>query len=175
VELPGYRRAHRALGAGETIKLALAREDRLGVLVDAVREKAPDAPPKDVAAIGRRVGARRVLVLLPDGPKKLLARWLDVDKAAWAPEPIRVDSGGAAAMDKLAAYAAPAPAAAPVVAAAAPAAPEKKKRLGPWGKWYTWVAAGAVVALVAGLLIAQNVGSDSVDITASHTAPSANH
>jgi hypothetical protein len=31
------------------------------------------------------------------------------------------------------------------------------------------------VALVAGLLIAQNVGSDSVDITASHTAPSAAH
>jgi hypothetical protein len=47
--------------------------------------------------------------------------------------------------------------------------PEKKKsRLGAWGKWYTWVAAGAVVALVVGVLVASKVGTDSLTVTASH-------
>jgi hypothetical protein len=46
--------------------------------------------------------------------------------------------------------------------------PPAKKSVGPWGKWYTWVAAGAVVALVGGLLIAQHVGSDSLNVTAQH-------
>jgi hypothetical protein len=173
VEAPGYRRAHRELRAGEGVKLALVKEDRLGVLVDAIRGQAPDAAPKDVALVGRRVGARRVLVVLPDGPKKLLGRWLDVDKAAWAAESVRVDATGAPAMEKLAYYAAPKEQAPPtaVVAAAAPApaaAGTTKSRLGPWGKWYTWVAAGAIVALVGGLLIAQHVGSDSVTVTATH-------
>lgn len=170
VEAPGYRRAHRELPAGGTIKVALVKEDRLGVLVDAIRAQAPDAQPKDVAAVGRRVGAARVLVLLPDGPKKLLGRWLDVKKATWAPDSVRVDSSGTPAMEKLALYAAPKePAGPPPLVAAAAKQPEKKKsRLGAWGHWYTWAAAGAVVALVAGLLIAQHVGDDSLTVTASH-------
>ena len=173
VEARGFRRAHRELRAGETMKVALVKEDRLGVLVDAIRAQAPDANPKDVAAVGRRVGAARVLVLLPDGPKKLLGRWLDVDKAAWAPESVRVDAGGGAAMERLAMYAAPKEQAGPPLAAAAVAgaaqAPEKKKsRLGAWGKWYTWVAAGAVVALVVGVLVASKVGDDSLTVTAAH-------
>jgi len=173
VEARGFRRAHRELRAGETMKVALVKEDRLGVLVDAIRAQAPDANPKDVAAVGRRVGASRVLVLLPDGPKKLLGRWLDVDKAAWAPESVRVDAGGGAAMERLAMYAAPKEQAGPPqiagAAAAAAQAPEKKKsRLGAWGKWYTWVAAGAVVALVVGVLVASKVGDDSLTVTAAH-------
>src|SRR5438270_7001261 len=135
------------------MKVALVKEDRLGVLVDTIRGQAPDANPKDVAAVGRRVGAARVLVLLPDGPKKLLGRWLDVGKGAWAPESVRVDAGGGAAMEHLAMYVAPKELAGPPVAAVVGAPPEKKKsRLGAWGKWYTWVAAGAVVALVVGVL-----------------------
>lgn len=173
VEAKGYRRAHKELGAGGTMHVALVKDDRLGVLVDAIRAQSPDANPKDVAAVGRRVGAARVLVLLPDGPKKLLGRWLDVDKAAWAPESVRVDAGGPAAMERLAMYAAPKEPAGPPLAGAAAAAsaqaPEKKKsRLGAWGKWYTWVAAGAVVALVVGVLIASKVGDDSLTVTASH-------
>jgi hypothetical protein len=170
VEARGFRRAHKELRSGETMKVALVKEDRLGVLVDAIRAQVPDANPKDVAAVGRRVGAARVLVLLPDGPKKLLGRWLDVDKAAWAPESVRVDAGGGAAMERLAMYAAPKePAGPPVVAGVAAAPPEKKKsRLGAWGKWYTWVAAGAVVALVVGVLVASKVGDDSLTVTAAH-------
>ena len=171
VEAHGFRRAHRELPAGQTVHVALVKEDRLGVLVDAIRAQSPDANPKDVAAVGRRVGAARVLVLLPDGPKKLLGRWLDVDKAAWAPDSVRVDAGGPAAMERLAMYAAPKEPAGPppVAGAVAAAAPEKKKtRLGAWGKWYTWVAAGGVVALVVGVLIASKVGSDSLTVTATH-------
>jgi hypothetical protein len=171
VEARGYRRAHRELRAGETVHVALVKEDRLGVLVDAIRAQSPDANPKDVAAVGRRVGAARVLVLLPDGPKKLLGRWLDVDKAAWAPESVRVDAGGPAAMERLAMYAAPKEPAGPpgaAIAGAAPAPEKKKSRRGAWGKWYTWVAAGAVVALVVGVLIASKVGDDSLTVTASH-------
>ncbi|MGZ3426029.1 MAG: PEGA domain-containing protein [Polyangia bacterium] len=170
VEVRGFRRAHRELKSGETIKIALVKEDRLGTLVDAIRAQAPDSNPKDVAAVGRRVGAARVLVLLPDGPKKLLGRWLDVDKAAWAPESVRVDAGGGAAMERLAMYVAPKePAGPPVAAVVGAPPPEKKKsRLGAWGKWYTWVAAGAVVALVVGVLVASKVGTDSLTVTASH-------
>lgn len=171
VEARGFRRAHRELRAGETMKVALVKEDRLGVLVDAIRAQSPDANPKDVAAVGRRVGAARVLVLLPDGPKKLLGRWLDVDKAAWAPESARVDAGGGAAMERLAMYAAPKEQAGPptlVAGATAPAPEKKKSRLGAWGKWYTWVAAGAVVALVVGVLVASKVGDDSLTVTAAH-------
>ncbi|HEX9104358.1 MAG TPA: PEGA domain-containing protein [Polyangia bacterium] len=170
VEARGYRRVHRELRAGESIRVALVKDDRLGVLVDAIRAQSPDANPKDVAAVGRRVGAARVLVLLPDGPKKLLGRWLDVGKAAWAPESARVDAGGGAAMEQLAKYVAPKePAGPPPGAALTATAPEKKKsRLGAWGKWYTWVAAGAVVALVVGVLVASKVVSDSLTVTATH-------
>src|SRR5262249_32512033 len=52
VEAPGFRRAHRDLPAGgETVKVALVKEDRLGVLVDNIRAQAPDADPRRVAAV----------------------------------------------------------------------------------------------------------------------------
>jgi hypothetical protein len=170
VEAPGYRRVHRALGAGEPVSTTLAKEDRLGVMVDRIRALAPDAPPAEVALLGKRVGAKRVLVLLPDGPKKLLGRYLDVQKGAWAAESARVDSSGAPAMEKLALYAAPPEPAGPppTVVATLPPPPAAKSRLGVWGKWYTWVAAGGMVALVATVLIVRNVGSDSLNVTSSH-------
>ena len=165
VEAPGYRRGHLELGHGApSVTVTLTREDRLGAFVDAVRARAPEAPPGDVAALGRRVGAVRVLVLAPDGDK-LQARWLDVARAKWADKAIRVDTAEPQAMARLAAYVAPAPPApAPAVVAQAPPPEKKKSKWGAWGKWYTWVAAGGVLLLVGGLLIAQNVGSDSLTI-----------
>ncbi len=169
IEAKGFRRAHRELGAGETVRVALVKEDRLGVLVDAIRAQSPDAKPVDVAAVGKRVGASRVLVLLPDGPKKLLGRYLDVANKTWAADSVRVDAGGGAAMERLAMYAAPKEQAGPPLAAGVAAQPEpKKSKLGPWGKWYTWVAAGGIVALVVGVLIASKVGSDSLTVSAMH-------
>src|SRR5205807_10655384 len=127
---------------------------------------------RDVAAVGRRVGAARVLVLLPDGHKKLLGRWLDVNRAAWAPESTRVDATGAPAMERLAMYVAPKePAGGVPLAVAVTAqqpAPPKKARLGAWGKWYTWVAAGAVAGLIIVLVVKDRVGDDSLTVTTSH-------
>src|SRR5262249_8415045 len=153
----------------ETVKVALVKEDRLGVLVDAIRDQAPDAAPKDVAAVGRRVGAARVLMVLPDGHKKLLGRWLGVNRAAWAPQAVRVDATGAPAREKLAMYGAPRERGGPPLAVTAQAQPEKKtSKLGVWGKWYTWVAAGAVAGLIIVLVVKDKVGDDSLTVTASH-------
>jgi len=174
LELPGYRRVHLALGRGQPeVRVVLQREERLSAMVDEARALAPDAPPGLIAAIGARVGASRVLVLIPDGEQKLAARWLDVRKQRWADATLRADSAGPQAMDKLAAYAAPeaprpaAPPAAVIVAKPAEQPPAKSK-WGAWGKWYTWVAAGAVLALVGGLLIAEHVGSDSLSVEVVH-------
>jgi hypothetical protein len=172
VQAPGFRRAHLPLGMGGRLEVALVVEDRLGVLVDRVRDQAPDAPAADVAALGTRIGAVRVLVLMPDGPRKLLARWLDVATAKWSDATLRVDNAGQVAMDRIASYCAPNedsnPGAGAQLVVQQPVAPPPKRKLGIWGKWYTWVAAGGVVALVVGLLVAQNVGSDKVTVTSSH-------
>ncbi len=170
IEAPGHRRAHVALRAGGRIEVVLTQEDRLGVLVDRVRDRAPDAPAADVAALGRRVGAARVLALLPDGPRKVLARWLDVGAGKWSDATLRVDNAGQVAMERLAGYAAPGEGGGGAQLAAAPPPPPEapKKKLGMWGKWYTWVAAGGVVALVVGLLVAQNVGDDKVTVKVTH-------
>jgi hypothetical protein len=170
VEAPGYRRTHLALGVGGRVELVLTKEDRLGVLVDRVREQAPDASASDVAALGARVGAVRVLAILPDGPRKVLARWLDVGGKHWAEATLRVDNGGQVAMERLAGYVAPGGDAAGASLAPAPAPVEqpKKKKLGIWGKWYTWVAAAGVVGLVVTLLVVQNVGDDKTTVTSMH-------
>ena len=176
IEANGYRRSHLPLGMGGRVDVALAPEDRLGVLVDRVRDQAPDAPASDVAALGKRVGAERVLVILPDGPRKVLARWLEVKSQKWSDPTLRVDNAGQPAMERLAAYVAPGDASngdgaqlGPAPAATAPPAmaPAKKSKYGMWGKWYTWVAAVAVVGLVVGLLVAQNVGDDKLTIKSS--------
>jgi len=178
VEAPGYRRVHRELGHGSAeIVVQLAREDRLGLAVDELRASGAEPPAEAVADIGKRVGADRVLVLMPDGAK-IVAHVVDVKGRRWASPAIKVDAEGQVAMERLAGYASPQPAAVPggsgtsapsvkvadagVKKEAPP--PPKKSKWGSWGKWYTWVAAGAVVLLVGGLLIAQNVGSDSLTI-----------
>jgi len=164
IEAPGFRRAHQPLGhVGGELLVTLVPEDRLGALVDTVRAQA-EPSVESVIAVGKRVGAERVLLLSPDGPK-LIARAVDVKKGSWYATAIRTDSQGPVAMEKISAYVVPPPkvAAAPTVAVQAVAPP--KKKWGSWGKWYTWVAAGGVVLLVGGLLIAQNVGSDSLKVT----------
>ena len=168
IEAPGFRRAHLSLGVGGRVEVVLTKEDRLGVLVDRIRDQAPDAPAADVAKLGKRVGAARVLAILPDGPRKVLARWLDVGGSKWADATLRVDNVGQVAMERLAGYASPAEAAANAGAQLAPEPTPPKKKLGIWGKWYTWVAAAGVVALVVGLLVAQNVGDDKVTVKSSH-------
>jgi hypothetical protein len=163
---PGYQRLHMPLAAGGEVRATLVREDRLGALVDQARTQAPDAPAALVAAIGKRVGAARVLVVAPDAPGKLHARWLDVASAKWSNAPVVVDAAGAATGPQLAASVAPA-VAAPLPPKAPPPPPAKKEKSA-WGKWYTWVAAAAVVALVGGLLIAEHVGDDTLTVTAKH-------
>jgi hypothetical protein len=172
VEAPGYRRGHSELGHGTELAVTLQKEDRLGALVDELRAHAPDAPAAGVAELGKRVGAKRVLAVAPDG-NKLIGRWLDVAGAKWTGASVRVDQAGQPAMDRLAGYVSPAAAAGadlnkPVVAAVEKKPVPVKSKWGAWGKWYTWVAAGGVLLLVGGLLIAQNVGSDSLKISVSH-------
>ena len=73
-------------------------------------------------------------------------------------------------MERLAQYVAPKEVAGPPVAGVVGAPPPEptKSKLGAWGKWYTWVAAGAVVALVVGVLVASKVGTDSLTVTTTH-------
>ena len=176
IEAKGFRRAHLPLGMGGHVEVVLAPEERLGVLVDHVRDQAPDAPASEVAALGTRVGATRVLVILPDGPRKILARWLDVKSQKWSDPTLRADNAGQPAIERIASYVAPGDPTngdgaqlGPAPAATAPlaAAPAKKSKYGMWGKWYTWVAAVAVIGLVVGLLVAQNVGDDKLTIKSS--------
>ena len=172
VELLGYRRAHLPLGSQVTgagaVEIKLEKEDRLGVLVDDLRAQLPEPPAGQVAVLGRRVGAARVLVLSPEGPACVRARWVDVASGDWGGVAVEVDSAGQPAMDRLAQYAAPAlPEGATLVLAKPPIkAAEKPKSA--WGKWYTWVAAGGVVVLIGTLLIVDRVGSDKLTVTATH-------
>jgi hypothetical protein len=164
VELAGHRRAHMPLPRSGELRVALQVEDRTEALVDDARTRAPATDKVQVRAVGRKLGARRVLAIAPDGTQKVTARWLDVPSGHWGAEPMRTDSAGPVAMDKLVSYVAPKEVAASGPAPASPPPPEKKSKWGAWGKWYTWVAAGGVLALVAGLLIAQNVGDDNLKV-----------
>jgi hypothetical protein len=172
VELAGHRRFHMPLGSPlggtATIEAKLQKEDRVGVLVDDLRMQAPEPPAGQVAALGKRMGAARVLVLAPEGSGKLRARWVDVDKGGWGKDAITVDAAGQPAMDKLADYTSPAPAVAAAVVAKAPPPKKPEKPKSAWGKWYTWVAAGGVVILIGTLLIVDRVGDDKLTVTAKH-------
>jgi hypothetical protein len=171
VELAGYRRFHQplpsGLGAGNVVEAKLVKEDRIGVLVDDLRMQAPEPPAGQVAALGKRVGAARVLVIAPEGSAKIRARYVDVQKGGWSGNPLVVDAAGQQAMDKLADYVAPGPSVAVVAQPAKPAkGPDKPKSA--WGKWYTWVAAGGVLVLIGTLLIVDRVGDDKLTVTAKH-------
>jgi hypothetical protein len=171
VELAGFRRFHQPLPSGlpgpAAVEAKLVKEDRVGVLVDDLRAQAPEPPAGEVVALGRRVGAARVLVLSPEGPARVRARWADAAKGGWGANAITVDAAGQPAMDKLANYAAPAPAAVVVATPAKPAKPPEKPRSA-WGKWYTWVAAGGVLVLIGTLLIVDRVGNDQLTVSAKH-------
>ena len=176
VDLSGFRRAHAELPRVGSIQIALQTDDRLGALVDQVRAKAPEPPAAELAALAKRVGAGRILGLSPDGAGKLSARWVETATQTWAPAAIRVDAAGQPAMDRLAGYVSPqvtvpSPRAAAMAAglrAAGPPPVKAKSKWGAWGKWYTWVAAGGVVILVGGLIIAKQVGDDSLKIAVTH-------
>ncbi len=173
VELVGYRRAHLPLGSALSgagaVEVKLEREDRVALLVDDLRQQAPEPPAGQVAALGQRVGAARVLILVPEGAAKVHGRWVDVRTGGWGADTVEVDAAGPQAMDRLAEYVAPA---VPVPAGAVMASKQKPKPAeapkSAWGKWYTWVAAGGVVILIGTLLIVDKVGSDKLTVTSKH-------
>jgi hypothetical protein len=155
---------------------------------EAVLKQIADAPLSVVS-----LPARRVLVV---GPKErggtprpeepLSARIYDLDRKQWSSATSDIAIGPPAAQGGqlvalLTATAPPTPtptptkggkATAAVAAAAKPAA--SSSSLGglklPFAKtkWYTWVIAGGVVALLAGILIADKVSTDKVTVTATH-------
>ncbi len=157
-ELPGYRPVRQALGWSERqIKIPMVPEDRLPVRLDQLRQAHLDASPALVAALGKELGAERVLLVSLD-KDKVKSRFVDVAKGSAG----TVVTVAPTELDKLASLGAPVPV--PAVAAAKQAEAPKKSK---WGKWYTWVAAGGVVLLVGGLLIAQNVGDDKFTVSVS--------
>jgi hypothetical protein len=154
---------------------------------EAALRRLAEAPLSPSSLPGRRlivVGPRQRSGA-PVAGEPLVARAYDLDHRAWLGPvaEIPIGEGGVQAQKLLAlapAAAVVAPGSAPLppgVAAAvtkAPAPADKEKgktgsRL-PFAKtkWYTWVVAGGVVALVAGLLIAEKVSTDKVVITATN-------
>ena len=174
LELAGFRKVHRTAPLSGTLAAALSRDDRLGPLVDRVRAAKGDAPEADVAALGRRVGAARLVVarLEPGSARAVQARVLDVATAKWARAAITVPLAEVAA--RLAAYAGP-PLDAPKAIAPTAATPSKEggflkmdTSLPAWKRWYTWVAGGVLLVAVVALVVAYHVGSDQVTIDAMH-------
>jgi hypothetical protein len=118
IEAPGYAKIHRSAPAAGTLAVALRRQAELGHIVDKLRAL-DDLPEAEVAALGREVGAERVLVVRPrqaaaGGVDAVDARVLDVAKGHWAKQSITVSLApptGAGAVDgvtpatRIAAYA----------------------------------------------------------------------
>ena len=162
LELAGYRKVHRQSVAPGTLAVALAQEDRPGPLVERLRAARGDASEADVAALGRRVGAGRILVArhAPGRADLVEARLLGVGDGRWLRPAITV--AVAELGPRLARYAALA--AEPPKADAA----SQQKTAAPipaWKKWYVWVTGGALLSLVVGLVVATRVGDDKVTIT----------
>lgn len=196
IEMPGFRKLHRTLGSGQQIILTLRPEDRPAVLLDRASLFAPgsDGQAAVLRALADTAGAavlvnRRVLAI---GPKQrsgapaageaLVARVYDLDRKGWVSALGEIASGPSATqaqallgMSDGAAGAAAGGAALPAgaVAGGAPAKPAAPAKSGfklPFSntKWYTWVVAGGVAALIAGLLIAERVSPEKVTISATH-------
>lgn len=197
VELPGMRKLRRPLGSGTELVLSLRPEDRPGVLCDraaqlplgsdeqaAVLRQLADSPLAQSTLPSRRliVVGPKERAGTPVAEEPLLARIYDLDRRQWSSGRTEVAIGPPAtqAGRVFALLSVAGPAAAPVsqtkaVAAAATAKPPEKEKASSgfklaFGKtkWYTWVIAGGVVALLAGILIADKVSSDKVTVTASH-------
>jgi hypothetical protein len=186
VELGGFRKVHKPLGSGERLSIGLRGEDRLGVLADAVAAKPLGSDPQAEALMGLlapfRAGALqsgRVLIFAPRqrggaaAPgERLQARVFDLGARRWL-GPISEVGAGAPAQQAQGLLAVANLKVAPVVVQA-PRAPQKVAPRNTGGfrlpftraKWYSWVIAGGVVALIAGLLIAERVGSDQVVVEA---------
>ncbi len=192
IEMPGFRKVHRALGSNQEIILSLRPEDRVPVLLDRAALFPPGSDGQEAvlrqlaASAGAQVLVSRLILTL--GPKErsgapvagesLIARLFDLDRKAFTGPPSDVPAGPAANQAKtLLAMCSTAaaqksgallPGAVPGTAQAAP--PAKKKSWWPFSntKWYTWVVAGGVAALIAGLLIAEKVSPQTVTITATH-------
>ncbi|MBL8634561.1 MAG: hypothetical protein JNM40_15165 [Myxococcales bacterium] len=143
------------------------------------------------AAVATQLGGK----LLIFGPKvkegapvageSLLARVYDLDRRDWLGPVSEVAIGNPAAQaDALLALAAGTAAQAQVTSAPATASPAPKavaakapaddKKSSGWKlpfaktKWYTWVVAGGVAALIGGLLIAERFSSEKITVTATH-------
>jgi hypothetical protein len=165
VELAGHRRVHRASPAPGTLAVALSRDDSAAAFADRVRSAAGNAPESDVAALGRAVGAARVIVGRVDTARaEVQVRILDVATAKWA-RPV-LTASVLAAPEKVARYAALEKPAADAAIAKKPAAPPEE--VPAWKRWYTWVAAGGLVAIIVGVVVANHVGSDSLTISVGH-------
>lgn len=121
----------------------------------------------------------------PVAGESLLLRVYDLDRRDWLGPVSEVAIGSPAAQaDALLAAAAgaatPAQAATVAQAPAGPAtqavtkAPVDDKKSSGWKlpfaktKWYTWVVAGGVAALIGGLLIAERFSSETITVTATH-------
>ncbi|MFO0574468.1 MAG: hypothetical protein U1A78_10735 [Polyangia bacterium] len=158
---------------------------------EAALRRLADAPLAREALPGRRVlivGPRQ-RAGAPVLGEALFARAYDLDRRAWLGPLAEIPIGeGPAQAQRLLALlpppgAAPGAAAVPPGVAAALAKPSGKAapsgsalEKGKTGsrlpfaktKWYTWVVAGGVVALIAGLLIAEKVSTDKVVVTATN-------
>ncbi|MCS6915871.1 MAG: hypothetical protein RMK29_03060 [Myxococcales bacterium] len=186
VELDGHRKVHRPLGSGERLALGLRPEDRPGVLVDkvAARPLGSDAQAVALAALAPlwRAGslpASKVLVFAPlersgtpAAGERLRARVFDVSSRRWIGPVVEIEAGSPTAQaQQLLALTAGSKAPQGGTATAPPSRerqqPKPSLRL-PFvrAKWYSWVIAGGVVALIAGLLIAERFGTDKVTIEA---------
>ena len=154
----------------------------------AVLKQLADAPLAAGALPSRRVVmvGPKERTGTPIGGETLVARIYDLDRKQWSSGLGDVAIGPPAsqasqifALLSVAGPAAPpvarptkagAAAAAVVASAARPAAAPTSGSKLPFGKtkWYTWVIAGGVLALLAGILIADKVSTDKVTISASH-------
>ncbi len=145
----------------------------------------------DVVASSKTPSSLRQIVVVwpkeragsPVAGEGLLARVYDLDRRAWqgaaneisaGPAPsqaqaiaglLRRDDGATPAGVASALAAGTGKPATSKDAAASKEAPKKKGLFGNT-KWYTWVVAGGVVALIAGLLIAEKVSPEKVTISA---------
>lgn len=188
VELPGYRKLHRSLGAGGHLVLSLRPEDRAGILAEQATllpigsvEQAQvlsalvvlpaliQQPMHTIVVLspkersGQALLGEALLVRVFDGTRRSFTLPLS-DIAAGT-----IESQAASVRRLLASPETPG-----VTALAQPAAPTtapakaapKKRGLFGGTKWYTWVVAGGVVALIAGLLIAEKTSPEKVTLSA---------
>lgn len=188
VELPGFRKQHRPLGSNQQIILSLRPEDRAPVLLDRAAMFPPGSDEQGAVLklLAGTAGAQvlKSRLILVAGPKQrggiptagelLVSRVYDLDRKAFIGPPVEIAAGAAnaqaQAMVALCDEAKPTGPGGPGPALAAGKAPPpaKKKSWLPFRntKWYTWVVAGGVAALIAGLLIAEKVSPEKVTISA---------